>query len=285
MRGGEGEYCAQDDGDPACQTSVGFVSARHADAMLPLGAGCAPTRLAEGEPADTHGDVCRASRFRERKEVAYGSHLPAEAARNGIAWRHGSRTGQHRGVTGRARERPGGHVPRALGLAPRVASGQSLGRLRPDGLCSLDIAMQGHDASLGGVVARRSAGQGSPKVLAASHADGPRPDRRPPSAPPAPGAGTGALRPCQPDAVGLSRTRSPASSQDGNRAASRLDIRSACGAQHGRRPRLRRSSRARRRRGGAARSHRRGSRPIGHSTDARERRRQGRRSEHRRRRR
>jgi len=40
--------------------------------------------LAQGEPADTHGDACRASRFREREEVAYGSGVPAEAACNRI---------------------------------------------------------------------------------------------------------------------------------------------------------------------------------------------------------
>jgi hypothetical protein len=170
---------------------------RHATTGFDCIQNAAPaTRLAEGEPADTHDDAGRASRFRQREEVAHGSHVPAEAAREGIAWRHGSRTGQHRGVTGRARERPGGHLPRALGLAPHVAPGQSLGRLRPAGLCSLDLTMQRHgdesrEASSSAPERcsrgmRLSRPEGSPKVVTAHTRTTPRPARRPVSAPPAP---------------------------------------------------------------------------------------------------
>ena len=118
------------------------------------------SKLAEGDPADTHRDPCRTSRFREREGVAHGSDVLAEAARNEVSRRHASGTGQQRSVTGGARERPGGHVQRAHGLAPLVASGQPLDRLRPDGVCSLELAMHGHgDESMDTLVAPRAPNQ------------------------------------------------------------------------------------------------------------------------------
>jgi hypothetical protein len=88
-----------------------------------------PRSLADSN-AHAHGHAGRARRSGERQEVTHGPGVQAEAAREPVARRHGSRVGQHRRVAFGAGERPIRQVPGALGSAPLVSPGQPLRRPR-----------------------------------------------------------------------------------------------------------------------------------------------------------